>query len=250
METAPGGVPEESVEERQPLREAVARCVGHLDDKDRFVLDAIHSERLSYAELADRMAVSKTWAFYLTEQAEQRLRALLLTEPLIRRRLNLMIYWNGASLAELHYIAEDLPEVDHEVVESLNELKARAFQLVREQTDAFAAEPKTVAVLVEMARIAMRHLIEIDAWDIGEFHKLLCSKQADYGHNNILDGGMVGLVLRTSDKVARITTIEGRGGVAAVAGEPLSDAYADIVGYAAIARMLLNNTFLTELEPF
>ena len=39
---------EESAEELQPLREAVAMCSEQLDEQDQFIVNAVNSEFLSY----------------------------------------------------------------------------------------------------------------------------------------------------------------------------------------------------------
>lgn len=83
-------------------------------------------------------------------------------------------------------------------------------------------------------------------WDVNETLDLLCRKQHDYGHDNINAFGLLGLVVRTSDKVARWKhmSIHSRDGQA----EPLIDALVDMVGYAVIAQMLENDTFRLELS--
>lgn len=64
----------------------------------------------------------------------------------------------------------------------------------------------------------------------------LVSKQADYGPNNILRFGTMGLQVRTWDKIARIQNLENREG--GPSNEPLLDSAMDIVGYCMIAIML------------
>lgn len=46
---------EESVQELQPLREAVADCIDQLNDQDRFIVDAVNSEMVSLEELGRRL---------------------------------------------------------------------------------------------------------------------------------------------------------------------------------------------------
>lgn len=75
----------------------------------------------------------------------------------------------------------------------------------------------------------------------------IIAKQHDYGHQNILWGGLQGIVLRMHDKVARIRNLEQRGAHGFMSGvplnEPLADSYLDLVGYSLIGIMLLNGTF-------
>jgi hypothetical protein len=70
---------------------------------------------------------------------------------------------------------------------------------------------------------------------------MLCRKQHDYGHQNILRTGIPGIVTRLSDKQARLENLAARG--ATPANESLEDALADIVGYCVIGLMLQAGTF-------
>jgi len=87
MEAAPGEEPVESLEEIQPLREAVADCLDQLDAQDKFVIDALNSERVSLQELGDRLGVSRMHASRLRDAAFGRLRAVMAEHPVIRKRL-------------------------------------------------------------------------------------------------------------------------------------------------------------------
>lgn len=89
MEAAPGDEPVESLEELQPLREAVADCLDSLSEHDRFVIDALNTERVTLQELGDRLGVSRMHASRLREQAFDRLRRLMAEHPVIRQRLGL-----------------------------------------------------------------------------------------------------------------------------------------------------------------
>jgi DNA-directed RNA polymerase sigma subunit (sigma70/sigma32) len=87
MEAAPGDEPEQSLAEIQPLREAVAECIERLGEQDRYVIDAINSERVSLQELGDRLGVSRMHASRLRDAAFDRLRAVMVEHPAIRQRL-------------------------------------------------------------------------------------------------------------------------------------------------------------------
>ena len=95
--------------------------------------------------------------------------------------------------------------------------------------------------LIAMGTLAASHLDSIGMWDKNEMLELLCSKQHDYGHGNILSFGTVGVAVRMSDKVARLANLTSKD-VDAV-NESLLDTWRDIVGYAVIAGMLLVGTF-------
>ena len=72
------------------------------------------------------------------------------------------------------------------------------------------------------------------------------SKQHDYGQGNILSFREKGLVVRLSDKVARlknllwVTNKEPK-------NESIEDTFTDIAGYAIIGLMLANGTFTSSL---
>lgn len=73
----------------------------------------------------------------------------------------------------------------------------------------------------------------------------ICSKQHDYGHENITWGGRIGLVIRMHDKLARIENLLGRATVAT--NESLEDSWLDLVGYALIGIMVENGSFMLQL---
>lgn len=76
-----------SVQELQPIREAVADCIDRLDAQDQYIIDAVNSEMISLEELGSRLGVSKPHAWRLRNQAYAKLRLILLEHPLIRERL-------------------------------------------------------------------------------------------------------------------------------------------------------------------
>jgi len=65
-------------------------------------------------------------------------------------------------------------------------------------------------------------------------------KQHDYGYDNIAGFGSQGLVVRISDKRARLRNLKKRG---APANEPLLDTWLDIVGYCIVGLMWEAGTF-------
>lgn len=74
----------------------------------------------------------------------------------------------------------------------------------------------------------------------------LVSKQHDYGHSNITAFGLEGIVVRLSDKIARLGNLVKR------STEPLNESAADtvmdIIGYCVIGIMLREGTFMLELK--
>jgi DNA-directed RNA polymerase specialized sigma subunit len=87
MEAAPNTPEELSKELLQPLREAVVDCIDALSEQDRFIIDAMMSERITNAELGRRLGVSTPHAWRLSQQAMANVKVLLLKHPLIREHL-------------------------------------------------------------------------------------------------------------------------------------------------------------------
>jgi hypothetical protein len=79
--------------------------------------------------------------------------------------------------------------------------------------------------------------------DLMSILSLLTKKQKDYGHANILAFGPVGVVVRVTDKLARLHNLVDSGRDPAVIGESLQDTLMDLVGYAVIMDMLVNDRF-------
>ena len=77
-----------------------------------------------------------------------------------------------------------------------------------------------------------------------EIVEIVCKKQADYGHGNILAFGEFGVLVRATDKVARLKNLQGKEGIT----EPRLDAWRDLAGYAIIALMLDRGWFTKELK--
>lgn len=102
------------------------------------------------------------------------------------------------------------------------------------------------ALFTGLAREAVSHLRWQMAWSPSEMLNLLCRKQHDYGHENILTFGLTGLAVRLSDKVARLANLERRNSNPSF--ESTFDTWQDIVGYCVIAEMIFDHTFTLELQ--
>ena len=87
LRTAPGESPERTITELQTLREAIVDAQEQLSAEHQYIINCVHSERLSYAQLGRRLGVSKTHADRLGKAAEAALRNELLTNPVIQERL-------------------------------------------------------------------------------------------------------------------------------------------------------------------
>jgi RNA polymerase sigma factor (sigma-70 family) len=61
----------------EQLLDMVALAVDNLDERSRECIEAIHFERRSYSQLAERLGCSKPHAWRLTRRAEEELREVL-----------------------------------------------------------------------------------------------------------------------------------------------------------------------------
>lgn len=79
----------EDVYHISPLRQAVMDCMDALSEKDRYCIDAIFAERITYAELGERLGYKpqksgSPQAFMVTKAALARLKDLMIENDLIR----------------------------------------------------------------------------------------------------------------------------------------------------------------------
>jgi hypothetical protein len=243
MEALPWEEPETSVEELQPLREIVAQAVDRLPARLKYVLECIHMERLSYQQLADRMAISKTHAFRLTREAETILKATLSANQLIREKLNLetkhKTWWEAAAshLSTLNPVGNN--STDAEICEAIA-------SLLPEMRDAFERDNGEYLEVVDLiGGMAAEWLNNHGKWSASDIADILESKQQDYGHGNISAFGQLGIAVRLSDKVERMKNLESKQGKAR--NESFADTMLDIVGYCVIAFMLDDGTFYMEV---
>ena len=91
MQALPGFEPDD-VYSVSPLRQAVMDCVDALSPKDKYCIDAIYSERITYAELGERLGYKpqksgSPQAFMVTKAALANLKDLMLENPIIREYL-------------------------------------------------------------------------------------------------------------------------------------------------------------------
>lgn len=256
MRCAPGDTPEQTLGQVQAFREAVVDAIEALTPEQRFVIEAIHSERLSIRQLAARLGVkSEGHCHRIVKAAQAALRTQLSLQPLVRERLNMPtpflpeappLTWDTAARQIVSRMRPD--DIDPLPPKTCKSMITRKIGELRELINSGTyTESKLGAKVVTIGECAADLLSHLGLWDIDEIVALLCRKQHDYGHGNILSFGMVGVVVRLSDKVARYENLSAKGeqGVA----EPLEDALLDEVGYAVIAQMLMDGTFTLNLNP-
>ncbi len=226
----------ESVQELQPIREAVAQCIEQLSDQDRYIVDSVNSEMISYEELGQRLGVSKPHAWRLKNAAYERLKYLLSMHPTIRRRINVASTWDEAAsqwVDHLDSMAKNAKPINLDVLSKMRDSGALAAP----------HEPLSPIFWTGIATMAINELRFHRKWDANEMTDLLCRKQNDYGHGNINKFGQFGILVRLSDKVERLKNLREKVATA----EPYEDALIDIVGYCVVALMLDDGTFALEL---
>jgi hypothetical protein len=239
MEAAPGDTPIESLEELQPLRELIVDAIDSLTEQQRFIVDAVNSERISLAELGTRLGVSKTHAKRLRDEAYSALRAALIYKPAIQERLGIVKTpqcWQDAARTAVQEIRSMEPSDPHHLINTLRE------HIRTNAVDAFDGFR-----LARLGTWAHEQIIERGMpWSVDSQVDLLARKQADYGHDNILAHGITGIAVRASDKYARFNNLTAKGSDGE--SEPFVDCLWDLIGYGAIALMVIDNTFTLELE--
>lgn len=121
-------------------------------------------------------------------------------------------------------------------------------------------------IFFDVAGYAIFIIDSLDAYyyiDWNYISEILIKKQKDYGPENIMKFGIIGIIVRLFDKVARLNNllIKSNGdfksaiGANSVPGETLVDTLIDIIGYSTIALMILEsddrfgNKFLTPMSP-
>lgn len=247
MEAAPDTAVAESVEECSVIHLAVAYAAECLSAEDTFVLNAKNSEDITFEELGERLGLSRTQSWRLYRRATHRLRYLLLNHPPVRERLGMQPSWNSAAMQELIAIAGyDEGPIDgppRAYVAAITGWIANAVVAQDEGKEMIAVRALTLA-----GEEAVSYLRSVGKWKLLDMHTLLCSKQSDYGHGNITKFGMVGVMVRASDKAERLKNLVTHRDGVAPRNESLLDTFYDVVGYAVIARMLKAETFELALE--
>ena len=231
---------EESAEELQPLREAVAMCIEQLDEQDQFIVNAVNSEFLSYEQLSKRLGVSKPHAWRLKNNAYAKLQQLLTMHPLIRKKVRVVNTWEQSASQWVMHVASFATEE----IETNNAKLMRLCESAKKCL--FDDDDLPVSLLwTEIGIEAIQELRLRGVCDSGEMCSLLVSKQHDYGHRNITAFGLRGVLVRLSDKIERLNNLKSKKSKAQ--NESLLDTLRDIVGYCVIALMLNDETFHLEL---
>lgn len=155
--------------------------------------------------------------------------------------------WNEAAYETVCFIAdmEKLPEEGSP--HRMNVVSQYISAWITEDQCDPEDEELITALCILAAREAVTRILEYgSSFNHKELAELLSSKQHDYGHQNISNFGLVGIAVRMCDKIARLENLMGRD--THPQNETLRDTLDDIIGYAVIAKMWEDKTFLLELE--
>ena len=71
-----------------------------------------------------------------------------------------------------------------------------------------------------------------------EMGTTLCKKRESYGPHNLTRFGNLGIVVRASDKVERLSTLVQSGSDRSPDGDSLRDAWMDLLGYATLGLII------------
>lgn len=84
MEAAPGQTIETSNDEIDLLRSIVIYCIDMLSEQDRYIIESINYEQITYEQLGKRLGMSNVHAWRLKQDAYKRLMNLMLEHKVIR----------------------------------------------------------------------------------------------------------------------------------------------------------------------
>lgn len=82
---------------------------------------------------------------------------------------------------------------------------------------------------------------------VDEIVVMLEQKHHDYGARNLTRFGLFGILVRLSDKLARLENIIGNNLQAQVSDERIEDTFKDIIGYALQAILMLRGKLKEDL---
>ena len=84
MEAAPGQTIETSNDEIDLLRNMVVYCIDMLSEQDRYIIESINYEQITYEQLGKRLGMSNVHAWRLKQDAYKRLMTLMLEHKVIK----------------------------------------------------------------------------------------------------------------------------------------------------------------------
>ncbi len=81
--------PATSMDEVDVIKEAIIDAIDSLSDQDKYIINAVNYERLTYVELGERLGMSNAHAWRLTKAAQDKLRTLLLDNEAVREKVGI-----------------------------------------------------------------------------------------------------------------------------------------------------------------
>lgn len=241
MITLPHEDPYEPREGLDELRDAVSEHVLALNPREQWIVNAIINENKSLQDVADELGFTKTHIWRLRNQAFDKLRKTMEQDTTIRKAVRMAETWEQSASQWLTYLSTPEPGTNPITIEDLEAYRDAA-------SDIIMADLSTQNLPLLFSRMATGTIARIrrdSMWTVGSMLATLCSKQHDYGHENINRYGMVGLTIRLSDKIERYKNLMSKN-VDAM-NESTHDTLVDIVGYCVVALMYLDGTFQLEL---
>jgi hypothetical protein len=155
--------------------------------------------------------------------------------------------WNSVAYETVCFIADMEKLPDPKAEHKMHVVSQYISTWITEDQCNPEEEELVVGLCMLAAREALARILDSGAsFNHNEMAELLARKQNDYGHQNISNFGMVGIAVRMCDKIARLHNLETRG--ISPENETVRDTLDDIIGYAVIAKMWQDQTFLLELE--
>ena len=242
METMPHEEPYEPQDGLMELRDAVMMHVEQLLPREQWIVNALMNEGRSLQSIADELSITKTHVWRLRNQAFKKLKETMSNDTTIRKSVRVATTWDQSAMQWLSYLSHIEP--DQYVLAGADIPSLRTWiraLIVAERTT--SPEHSTEKLFEYMAVSAINELKIIESWDLETVFQTLCSKQYDYGHENINKFGLYGIIVRLSDKVERYANLKNK----YAKNESVFDTLLDIVGYCVVALMLIDETFNLQL---
>lgn len=237
------------------LVDIVQDIVMSMDEPHRTIIELVFYDRLSFSELASTLGIkAKSHAWRKTQRALKEFKLAFENHPQIKKEEMMKQTWdeNSFDALEHHWLRAGTHGEfwrEQDLAMYLLNTQKRIAKFIQ---DIINGEPNMSfddldSYMGACGNLAASHIRTSLKSDIHAIHNLLCSKQRDYGHENITLSGEIGLAVRMMDKIARLNNLLNRDGKN-VMNEPLVDTWCDILGYATVYHMFRNGTFTTPLK--
>jgi hypothetical protein len=241
METMPFEEPVEPQDGLMELRDAVMSHVEQLKPREQWIVNALMNEGRSLQSIADELSITKTHVWRLRNQAFLKLKETMSNDTTIRKSVRVAETWDQSAIQWLTYLSHIEPDMYVLAGADIPSLRTWIAALTVAQKMPHTADSEKI--FQSMAVSAINELKTIESWDLETVFQTLCSKQHDYGHENINKFGLYGIIVRLSDKVERYANLKNK----YAKNESVFDTLLDIVGYCVVALMLIDQTFNLQL---